>query len=556
VAVVVGVSVLGGRPVPTVPSLTTPPIAAVTVPPTTRTSRPDPTPMTVATEVGFITYDRNGEIEVFFSSIDEVCPSGGAPDCAPIETAAPREGELPKEPPQTVVISPNDDKLVVIPPEDDGGKVIVVAVPTAPGTTPRPTPTASPTPTPTPVVTPSPTTTPTAIPVSPPPAVSPSPTIPPPSATPSATPSAEPSPSPTPTASGGPIEIASDVVVVGQAAAYSADGAWFAFSARPKDGSQGPDIYLWRVGDAEAVPVTTDHRSVFAGWLGGQALGSRAVAVVPQTPEASEAPAASPAASAPTSAAPASTEASGPPDASPSATPAPETRAETFLIDPATGAQTILTDAPFWRPSVDPTGTRAVYWDGTLVSNDGLEWEPGEGRLVLGAWPPLPSSAPSETPSASPSASVAPSESASAQPTGSASAPASAAPSGSEAPAESASPEPSGAPVVVVHDAAVADWDARWDVSGTRLAVWLADAADPTVGRLSLYIVDPATGSLTLDPNLASQPALPGFSIGENRVAWATPDGEASHVEVLAWTENGSGKVESAPGDEQVVVIR
>jgi cellulose synthase/poly-beta-1,6-N-acetylglucosamine synthase-like glycosyltransferase len=39
------------------------------------------------------------------------------------------------------------------------------------------------------------------------------------------------------------------VKVVGQSAAYSPDGAWFAFTARPTDGSEGPDIYVWRVGD-------------------------------------------------------------------------------------------------------------------------------------------------------------------------------------------------------------------------------------------------------------------------------------------------------------------
>ena len=45
------------------------------------------------------------------------------------------------------------------------------------------------------------------------------------------------------------LAIISGVKVVGQSAAYSPDGAWFAFTARPSDGSDGPDIYVWRVGD-------------------------------------------------------------------------------------------------------------------------------------------------------------------------------------------------------------------------------------------------------------------------------------------------------------------
>jgi hypothetical protein len=65
--------------------------------------------------------------------------------------------------------------------------------------------------------------------------------------------------------------------VVGETAAYSPDGTMLAFSARPADGSVGPDIYLWRPGDAAAHPVTSDHASVFSGWLSNLLLGSRAV---------------------------------------------------------------------------------------------------------------------------------------------------------------------------------------------------------------------------------------------------------------------------------------
>ena len=54
------------------------------------------------------------------------------------------------------------------------------------------------------------------------------------------------------------------------------------------------------------------------------------------------------------------------------------------------------------------------------------------------------------------------------------------------------------------------------------------------------------------------EPALPGFSIGDGRLAWATPSGqggEGSRVQIVAWTDEGVGTAETAPGD-QVVVIR
>ena len=37
---------------------------------------------------------------------------------------------------------------------------------------------------------------------------------------------------------------------------YSPDGVWFAFSARPLGSATGADLYLWKVGDATAQPLT------------------------------------------------------------------------------------------------------------------------------------------------------------------------------------------------------------------------------------------------------------------------------------------------------------
>jgi hypothetical protein len=562
VAVVVGVSLLGGRQTtPQVVPLQSPPLIAVSLPPL-QTTGPSGTPIVVAAgDVGWMRYGPDGQIDVFFSPIDEVCADAEGPDCAPIDEASPRSGEIADAPPEAVVKSPDDKSLIVVqgPTDNGAGKVIVVPVPTAPGSTPEPTPV------PTPVVTPTP-----PVETPPPPVETPTP----PAETPTApvdTPTAPvetPTPpleSPTQSPLTGPLEIASGVIVVGQSAAYSPDGVWFAFSARPTDGSAGPDIYVWRVGDPQALPITVDHRSVFSGWLDGRMIGSRAV-VVETVAEGSPVP--TDASPVPTDASPVPTDGSpAPTDASPSptvASPAPLTdlRPEAFLLDPATGAETALPAAPFWRPSVDPSGRWAVYWDGTVsLADNGFEWRAASGQLVVGAWPPVPEE-PAAVPGSEPPASEAPaSGSPDASPVSPDASPVSPAvsPDESATPSSSPSPEPTALPQVI-DTSAIRDWDARWDETGTHLAIWIADQADPAIGRLSLYVFDPATGTLDLaEPLLSAQPALPGFSIASDRLAWATPDnqdGEGSHVEVLAWKGSDSGQVQSAPGDDQVVVIR
>ena len=90
----------------------------------------------------------------------------------------------------------------------------------------------------------------------------------------------------------------------------------------------------------------------------------------------------------------------------------------------------------------------------------------------------------------------------------------------------------------VVTDGAVAEFDARWDESGTWLAIWLADPSDPSLGRLSLHHLDRGTGTLERLPGAPKDvTALPGFSIGDGRLAWATPPvqgGEGSRVQIVA----------------------
>jgi hypothetical protein len=294
----------------------------------------------------------------------------------------------------------------------------------------------------------------------------------------------------TPSASpDGTVQIAHDVIVVGQAASYSPSGTWFAFSARPSDGTAGPDIYVWRVGDAEAHPVTTDHRSELGSWSGDIIVGSTAVDTKKGTVGAA------------------------------------------FLIDPATGNQTLLPQiGNAWRPSVDPNSRQAVYWTGRLrAASDGPGFAPDSGKLVLGAWDSINAAASSETPSNEPSAT---------------------------APAD----QPNDRKETTIAAGQLNDWDARWDSTGTRLAVWIADANDPSFGRLSLYDVDPFDGKIDLKkPLVNARLAKAGYALSQGKLVWAEP-AEAGgsgdgHIFLYAWTDKGAGSTtETVPG--QVIVVR
>ena len=140
----------------------------------------------------------------------------------------------------------------------------------------------------------------------------------------------------------GAIEIARDVVVVDGPATYSPDGTRFAFTARPSDGSGGPDVYVWNTDEPVAKAITDDHRSVFAG------LGRRRPAGQPGRGR-----------------------------------PAVDLRLDATgknLGDAVRGA---------WLPTLAPDRSHAVWWDGTVkLAEDGLTWVPGDGRLVTGPWPP------------------------------------------------------------------------------------------------------------------------------------------------------------------------
>jgi hypothetical protein len=441
------------------------------------------------------------------ATVDAVCADPAA-GCAPLADGSTASITL-AAPPESVAISPSADTLVVVPgvEADTTGSVLVVPVPTAPPSeTPAPsgsTETGSPAPT----------------------AVAESPT-----ASPDTTP-AGPTPLPTPE---GSRAIATGVTVVGDGA-YSPDGRWFAFSARPLDGSTGPDLYLWTAGEPLAVRITDDGATYFSGWAGDRILASHVDAVVPATadPAASAAPA-EPAATAPAATAPAATE--GHPTS--------------FLLDPVTLERLDLAIGDIWLPSVDPAGRFAAYWTGTLRRDPatGL-WEPDAGRLVLDGWDapladPL-APAPSATSGVPSAPSIDPS------------------PAATSTAAASAGPSappivgPAGTPVDLV-TAPIVAFDARFDPTGTRLAVWTPGEDGGPVGSLRLVVLDPVAGAVVpdLDP-LGLVPALRGFSIAEGRLAWVTPpgqDGEASRVAVLGWTGDDFGQANSDSARRLVLV--
>ena len=286
---------------------------------------------------------------------------------------------------------------------------------------------------------------------------------------PSVEPSASPVLSPEPTVASN-VAIASGIEVVGESAAFSPDGSWFAFTARPADGTGGADVYVWRVGDERAEKVTDDGVSYFASWSENEMIASR-----PSEP--------------------------GSRDASPTS----------VSIDPATRAETDAGD--LWRPVVDPTGRFAIAWDGSVVrASEDPTWSPARGSLELRRWT-------------------------------------------DEGARDATGPERSR----VVADEAAGDFDVRWDEAGEWVAVWVADSPESGVGQLTLYHVDQANGRLEhVDGAPVREAALPGFSMGDGRLAWATPPGaggEGSRIQIAAWSEDGVGIVESGPGD-QLVVIR
>ena len=123
-----------------------------------------------------------------------------------------------------------------------------------------------------------------------------------------------------------------------------------AFSARPSHDGAGSDVYAWRPGLESVRTLTSDHRSVFAGWVGGLALAS---GIVVRDGQAS--------------------------DGEPT-----DLAVRSILIDPETGRSIGDPIADAWRPSVDPDGGYIVFWEGSVAPDpDTAGWRPAEGRLVI-----------------------------------------------------------------------------------------------------------------------------------------------------------------------------
>jgi hypothetical protein len=163
---------------------------------------------------------------------------------------------------------------------------------------------------------------------------------------------------------------------------------------------------------------------------------------------------------------------------------------------------------------VDPTNRSVVFWTGDQALDPATNtWIPTNGRLVAADWQAL----------------VGPGE-------------------------VTAMPLPGSAGL-----AGVTNWDVRWDPSGRHLAVWIADPTDRSTGRLSLFVVN-ADGSVG-ETLLADIAALPGLSLGSDRLAWASPpgqNGQGSTISVYAWSEDGVGSLHGAPdpGTDGLVVAR
>jgi hypothetical protein len=76
---------------------------------------------------------------------------------------------------------------------------------------------------------------------------------------------------------------------------------------------------------------------------------------------------------------------------------------------------------------------------------------------------------------------------------------------------------------------------------------------------VSLLRIDPVTRESATDgPSLLANPALPGFSLSDGHLAWATPPdatGSGSRLQVFAWAGPDAGKIASQPAGATDTVI-
>jgi hypothetical protein len=104
------------------------------------------------------------------------------------------------------------------------------------------------------------------------------------------------------------------------------------------------------------------------------------------------------------------------------------------------------------------------------------------------------------------------------------------------------------------------DWAAAWDEKGTHLAVWVGDKADASFGHINLLTIGanglPASGGGAL----TDESALPGFSLANGHLAWATPvgtNGEGSTLKIYAYSGKDPGfGGPGVPGSGTVIVVQ
>ena len=341
-----------------------------------------------------------------------------------------------------------------------------------------------------------------------------------------------------------PTAILNGYKVVGRDPEFSADGLWVAFSAAPTNLTNGPDLFVWKVGQGRAQAVTTAHADLFSGWFGTQILVSE-LSSVPSLPAVG--------ASSSDSATPASSDSGSPSASSTAATSVPTLTAPSgpattsYLFDPATqDAQRI--DRSMLLPVADPTRTFLIYWSGTIeVDAASGQLKAGKGNLYLDTWanlklepvsldgivpvPTASATSASQEPSASPSASPSPSPSPSPEATAS--------PETSASPTPT--PEPSASPVLpellqVAASNSVESWVVDWDATGDHVAVWVADSASRSVGVVNLFSIDRGSGRIATDGPLFHARGLPSIQFDNGRLVYTTPaegsDGKTFLVQI------------------------
>jgi hypothetical protein len=497
VVVVAAAALMQKSPVGTIGSLSTP-SSLVAVGTAVASDRPSAAPQGPLAVVGGTRYwiSSNAGIYEIKGGTSQCLAKDGS--CSVAGGTGQTLGSIASDSAVSAAIAPNAARAVVWTTD----KIAVVPLSTMPSTvsldllTPRPATTVPPTkaPTPTPAATPTP--------------------IPADTSAPAGTPAVSPQASASVTNE--PVAILSGYEVVGRDPEFSADGTLLAFTARPVDHNTGPDVFIWRVGQERAEPVTFRHTDLLAGWYGRQILVSEITAAT----------------------------ASSANDADGFAS---------YLFDPGTGKARQI-DVPMLLPAVDPTGRYLIYWSGTVEFDPQSDlWQPGTGDLYFERWSDLtltpaslapgaaPTISPSPTPSPTPAASATgtPPSSETPQPSDEAAQPA--APDATSAvPTDEPRPQDPGQPLmpqslpIAAGPNQVHAWIVRWDASGSHVAVWVADRGSASVGRLSLYSIDRETGLVnTNEPLLSAAKVLDSISFDDGHLVYTSAEDGKTYIRTI-----------------------